>query len=1028
MHRRLMFVLASLLLLPCFLFAQDGKVRGRVTAKESGEALIGANVVLDGTTLGAAADINGDFVILSVPPGVYTVRATYIGYQTVGIANVRVSANLTTTQDFQLPSSAIAVEAMEIIAERPLIQRNTTNTVRLTTAEDIENLPVRGVQNILALNAGTVLQDGELHVRGSRANEVAYYVDGATATNPYSNEENITVIDEAIEELQLQSGGFTAELGGANSAVVRTTVKTGGSSFKATVNYLTDDFAKSGEEFLGTTSRGFRNAAVTLSGPLLGSKTRFFLAGQHNYFRNRTPIFIEPFNTNNFVDPATGQTLAELGGLTDDGLEGRVAGSPLPAPIAFKKNFLPNNQLRDNSLNGTLVYDMSSALKFRLTGTYGYNRRPLGYNTFNNALNNIFWQREQRREIKTGMVALKGTHVINPKTFYEVNVSYSARNSRDFDPDFGDEWTKYSDVREWAAAGLDTSSWGRNNTTRQLNVFQGPYQHSTILNFEVKAANGTVNTYAKDEQQSLGAALDFTSQVTKNFELKFGGRADRWTMRAYSVNDIRGYMDFLYGIDGTTNRSFTDDYVRRVELAKAGNIQTYGFDIDGVNKVDSGINGPRNPLFASAYVQSKLEYRDLIINLGVRYERLDAKVLQPDNVSNPTYDKTNLWIDENSVIETEANDYLLPRINFAFPVTDRTVFYAQYGKYVQMPNLNDLYRGGIRTLSRDVIPETRSLYGFFGQYVGFTAKPERTEQYELGIRQSLTDNFALTITTFYKDMQDLLRLDRVVADGSGAQAAGTPIIAGWINNDFATSKGLELTLELRRTKRLAAKVSHTISDTRGTGSDSRSTRVSVSDATLATYPTLIYRLNYNQTHRGTMSIDYRFAQNDGGPILQGVGISALVNYNSGHNYTKILEPQVLGQANPWNVGVRATIDPRTRNPVEPVNSSSTPWNANVDLTLDKVVGLGKVNARFYANILNLFNTKSIINVYETTGTSNDDGWLKSALAGQYVATPYYSDFYKAINLDNRWGYFLATGDDIFGSPREFRLGLMLEFF
>ncbi|MBC6951623.1 hypothetical protein DWB58_27165, partial [candidate division KSB1 bacterium] len=121
-------------------------------------------------------------------------------------------------------------------------------------------------------------------------------------------------------------------------------------------------------------------------------------------------------------------------------------------------------------------------------------------------------------------------------------------------------------------------------------------------------------------------------------------------------------------------------------------------------------------------------------------------------------------------------------------------------------------------------------------------------------------------------------------------------------------------------------------------------------------------------------------------------------------------------------------DPRTRNPVEPVNSSSTPWNANVDLTLDKVVGFGKVNARFYANILNLFNTKSIINVYETTGTSNDDGWLKSALAGQYVATPYYSDFYKAINLDNRWGYFLATGDDIFGSPREFRLGLMLEFF
>jgi hypothetical protein len=267
----------------------------------------------------------------------------------------------------------------------------------------------------------------------------------------------------------------------------------------------------------------------------------------------------------------------------------------------------------------------------------------------------------------------------------------------------------------------------------------------------------------------------------------------------------------------------------------------------------------------------------------------------------------------------------------------------------------------------------------------------------------------------------------VFADGSGTLAAGTPIFVGWINNDFGTSKGLEMTLELRRTQRLAARVNYTLSNTRGTGSDSRSTRVAVSDATISSYPTLTYNLDYNQAHRGTMMLDYRFNQGDGGPILQGLGLNALLTFNSGHNYTKINEPYNLGQANPWNVGTRATQDPRGRNPVEPINSSTTPWNFNVDLTLDKLVKLSSFNLKFYANVLNLFDTRHIINLYETTGTDDDDGWLKSPLAAQYIQIPNYREFYDAINLQNRWGYFLATGNDLWGQPRQIRFGVTVEY-
>ena len=167
-----------------------------------------------------------------------------------------------------------------------------------------------------------------------------------------------------------------------------------------------------------------------------------------------------------------------------------------------------------------------------------------------------------------------------------------------------------------------------------------------------------------------------------------------------------------------------------------------------------------------------------------------------------------------------------------------------------------------------------------------------------------------------------------------------------------------------------------------------------------------------------------------------MGLNLLLNFNSGHNYTKIAEPQNLGQANPWNIGVRALQDSRNRNPVEPINSSSTPWVFNVDMTFNKVFYLDLFNVEVYARVLNLFNTKSILNVFPTTGTPYDDGWLKNPLATQYLQIPGYEEFYRTLNLTNRYyydrlgaggGLGQQAGGDLFGSPREIRLGVKLEY-
>jgi hypothetical protein len=259
-------------------------------------------------------------------------------------------------------------------------------------------------------------------------------------------------------------------------------------------------------------------------------------------------------------------------------------------------------------------------------------------------------------------------------------------------------------------------------------------------------------------------------------------------------------------------------------------------------------------------------------------------------------------------------------------------------------------------------------------------------------------------------------------------ALGVPIFVAYKNEDFGTTKGVEMTLELRRTNRLSARVNYTASDSRGSGSNPNSSATAVSDEGTARFPNFINPLDFNQAHRGTIFVDYRFGKGDGGPILEGTGVNFILSFNSGHAYTKIEEPRVLGQANPWEFGVRATVDPRTRIPIEPINSSNTPWVFNLDMNFSKLFYLGTFNVEFYANVLNLLNTKQIINVYQNTGTPTDDGWLRSPLSESYKAIPRYTEFYQTINIVNRYYYYRANGGgtDVYGSPRSVRIGLKVD--
>lgn len=166
-----------------------GKIAGTVKDKQTGEALVGANVSVKGTTLGASSDVDGHFFILRVPPGVHDVQVSSVGYQSVTVKGLKVQVDLTAEVHVKLDPTAIEVEGVTVLAEQKMVQKDVTSTRRTVTQETMRETPGLNVMSdVFKLQAGTVmtavntplmLSDGtqlqvrdeslqDVHIRGGR--------------------------------------------------------------------------------------------------------------------------------------------------------------------------------------------------------------------------------------------------------------------------------------------------------------------------------------------------------------------------------------------------------------------------------------------------------------------------------------------------------------------------------------------------------------------------------------------------------------------------------------------------------------------------------------------------------------------------------------------------------------------------------------------------------------------------------------------------------------------------------------------
>jgi len=294
-----------------------GKIAGKILDAASKEPLIGANVIIEGTSLGAATDIEGNYFIINIPPGTYNIRASLVGYSSVTFTNVKVSVDQTTKIDFELSEESIELSDVVVTAERSIVRKDLTSTEETISGEDISMLPLEDVSSVVNLQAGVV--DG--HFRGGRNSEVKYLIDGVPVNDVYSGQSSISAEVNSIEEIQVLTGTFNAEYGEALSGVVNQVTKIAGDKFDGDISVYSGDYVSTHKDIFmnigDVTPADVYNIQGNLSGPVpgTGNLLKFFFSGRYNYDEGSiygqrifNPSDSSDFSDNNSADWYVGST------------------------------------------------------------------------------------------------------------------------------------------------------------------------------------------------------------------------------------------------------------------------------------------------------------------------------------------------------------------------------------------------------------------------------------------------------------------------------------------------------------------------------------------------------------------------------------------------------------------------------------------------------------------------------------------------------------------------------------------------
>ena len=441
--------------------AAQGRLTGTVTDADTGETLPGVNVLVLGTSQGAATDFDGRYTIEGLRAGEYTVQASYIGYETKQFTGIEVEVGGETTLDIELGEAVLQTEGeVVVIGERPLVDVEQSSSAYTVGREEIAAAPVREVQEVVATQAGVVRDPTGLYIRGGRADETGFVVDGVSAKDPLSGTGfGLDLGANAFAEVEVTTGGVGADVGDATSGVVSVTTRDGTDEFHGSFSTKRDNFGFN-DDWGSTWNEEVYEG--TLSGPVLPGKLRFFASGQVRFSDEFTRFASTPSQVrttlidDEFWMPRTDNRWSGLGKLTYIPTPGmKLQGS-------YQRSLTVNQNTRMLQVTGN--DDV-----IRPGYQYAFALQPDNANTYAHD-NNLAY--------------LKWTHVLNNVSYYEVQASRlftrlrADANGRDWRPDDVSEELDPASIVDYPAT-LFVDAAGNPVDPNVLFVLPGPASSTT---------------------------------------------------------------------------------------------------------------------------------------------------------------------------------------------------------------------------------------------------------------------------------------------------------------------------------------------------------------------------------------------------------------------------------------------------------------------------------------------------------------------------------------------------------------------
>ena len=880
-----------------------GKITGIVRDASTEEPLIGANIIIEGTSIGAATDIEGRYIILNIPPGVYEVKSMMIGYTSARTVGIKISIDVTTTLHFQLQPSVLDFEEVTITAERKIIRKDLTSTLSIVGSDEIAEMPVEEFEDILALQAGIIIgAEGEIHIRGGRSSEISYLVDGISVTDPFSGELAIEIENNSIQELQVISGTFNAEYGQAMSGIIDVVTKEGGDRIRGNISFYSGDYlSRNNNLFMNIDNvNNVSNVQISMDGPvpLFGNKLSFFLTGR--YYNTQGWLYGKrrfiPADSSNFanwnvkIDDVGADAIANTG----DAGEGDGSATPGEPNVYVEESgdgaFVSMNPLVKISAEGKLTYRVSPTIKV----SYGLFWNKINFREYSHSFK--LNPDGDYQQFKNGYAqSLIWNHTLSSKSFYTLKLSdtffdykryvyQDPLDSRYVDP------KRLNDASQKAFKTGGTEMWQYYRNTR-----------------------------------SFGGKADLTSQINHSHQAKIG-------------LEFRQHNLYFHEFEIIPKRNDGGIVIKPFEPIPAGSASIAN-------------NRYRHyPIEAAAYLQDKMEFEEMIVNIGLRYDYFNANAKVPidlrdaDNakyfmVLSPHDGSIRIWreheygIEMGEILDTVnvrgnkwENNYrnakpvhnLSPRIGISYPISDRGAIHFSYGHFSQIPTFEQLYDNS----EFEVWPGLSSTMG------NAELKPQRTVIYEIGLQQQLSENIGIDITGFYKDTRHLLGMEII-------NTYTQDIYARYINRDYGNVKGITLALEKRRSNSIYASVDYTYQVAEGNASDPK--QVFKDAKSNKESEIQIVPLDWDQTH----TLNFNITMSQPGSW----GLSLIGRLGSGLPYTPKIE----------NVG--ATFE----------NSERKPPQYSFDLKAQKeYIIMGTVYS-VYVKAYNIFDRKNEKIVYSDTG-------------------------------------------------------------